>query len=925
MEIVGDNGPVRLPAAKQRQVLCALLVRAGETCSADALIDAVWGESPPPSARKLLQIYVSQLRKALPSGAAIVTKGAGYRLDLEPESLDAARFERLLGEGRAVLQEGNAALASSLLGRALALWRGRAYADFAYEDCARVEAERLEELRLVALEIRTEAQLALGRHAHVLGELRALSAEHPLRERVQAQTMLALYRSGRQSEALELYAATRVLLRNELGLEPGAELRGLQRRILQQDPSLELLMEAEEPARALPFPPSALHGRKRELEELRTLFQRPDVRLLVLTGAGGSGKTRLALEIARELASSFANGAALVELAPIRDPEEVVSAISRALEVQEVAGQEPLETLAAALGPRELLLVPDNVEHLRSAAPVFVELLARAPRLKVLATSRVVLHVSGERVYPVDPLPPNAARALFLERARAAKPDFGAAANDESIGRICERLDRLPLAIELASSRVRTLTPAELLARLDARLPLLTDGPRDLPARQQTLRATLEWSFSLLGEGEQRDLTRLAVFAAGCTLEAAEAVCGTTLERLSSLVDHNLLRHTATADGSRYSMLETIQEYALERLEASGEAPEIRRRQLEFIIRLVESANLFAEAEEPQRQELVIPEYENARAAIAWALDAGETELGLRLAVALENFWVTRDPFEGMRVFERLLAADAGAPPALRARALRAFASSRHTAGDVERAEALYRESLRLHRSLGDERGSAIVSYRLGQIALIHGDAERARRLLEGALARFRALGSRRGEAQAVGSLGSLAQAEGNAELAAELYEQSAAMCEAIGRPWWQASMLSNLADLELESGRPDEASRRAREALVLCRRIGDRKGTVYALAYLASAAAASDDLRRAGRLWGAVEAEETRGPVPGWESERERFLERISARRDADLARPARGARALPWGRRRWSAFSQRLACFSRPSVILANRSDWY
>jgi predicted ATPase/DNA-binding SARP family transcriptional activator len=638
-EVIGDRGPLRLAASMQRRLLAALVVGGGETRSPDVLIDTLWGESPPASAPKLLQVYVSQLRKALPAPAYIRTRSAGYALELDDESLDAARFERLLREGREALGEGNPALATSLLDRALDLWRGAAYADVAYEDFARAEAERLEELRQVAIEERIEAGLALGRHEELLAELMSSANAHPLRERMQAQAMLALYRCGRQSDALELYSAVRRRLREELGLEPSLELRGLQRRILQHDPALSVSAREDEPLTVLPTPPNALLGRERQLDELCTLLGRVDVRLLVLTGAGGSGKTRLALEVARETASSFANGVAFVSLAPLRDPDLVVGEISRVLGVKERSREEPLETLAAALRPREFLLVLDNAEHLRAATPVFVELVSRAPRLKLVVTSRAVLHLSGEHVYPVEPLDMEAAAELFIERSRDVDPHFSPNEDDnEAIRKICERVDGLPLAIELAASQTRVLAPGELLGRLDPRLPLLTGGLRDLPARQQTLRATLDWTFDLLDEPEMQDLMRLAVFAGGFTLEAAEAACGTTLQRVSSLLDHNLLRRTATANGSRYSMLETIREYSLERLERAGGAQAALAAHAAFYVRASEQLADELDAGSASVLDRFETELDNFRAAFAWVQEA-DKEGAIRLAIAVSSFW----------------------------------------------------------------------------------------------------------------------------------------------------------------------------------------------------------------------------------------------------------------------------------------------
>ena len=429
LELVIDNGPVPLPA-KQRRLLAALLIRVGETRSADVLIDSVWGEAPPASASGLLQVYVSQLRKALPAPARIATFDSGYALSLGEASLDAAEFERLLREGKEAMSDGNPALAASVLERALGLWRGQAYGELAYEEFARAEAERLEELRLVCIEARLEAGLALGQQDDLLPELQSLALAHPLRERVQAQLMLALYRCGRQTEALDLFRELRGRLREELGLEPGSELRELERRILEHDPTLAVPGSRIERLAMLPAPPNALLGRERELDQLRQLLLRERVRLIVLTGAGGSGKTRLALEAARQTSASFANGACFVDLAPLRNPKLVPRAIMSALAIEQ-ASTDALETLRAAVARRELLVVLDNAEHLQAAAPIYTELLAQAPRLTLLVTSRVVLHLSGEHVYPVEPLAAEAARALFRERAREAEPRFQATIGEE--------------------------------------------------------------------------------------------------------------------------------------------------------------------------------------------------------------------------------------------------------------------------------------------------------------------------------------------------------------------------------------------------------------------------------------------------------------------------------------------------------------
>jgi predicted ATPase/DNA-binding SARP family transcriptional activator len=865
VEVGGLDGGARLTAAKQRRLLAALAARAGDACSTDFLVDVVWDGSPPASAEKLLQVYVSQLRK-LVQPARIRRRGASYVLEADGELLDASRFERMLAQGKAALNDRNPALAASLLRRGLALWRGGAYGEFAYEDFARGEAERLEELRLLALEERTEAELALGDHTRVLTELTRLAAEQPLRERIHAQLMLALYRADRQGEALDVYAALHRRFRHELGLEPGREIRELQRRMLRHDLELAAPVAPVEPT-ALPVPPNRLLGRDRELAELHGLLTRDHVRLLVLTGAGGSGKTRLALEAARQTAASFANGAAFVALAPVREPELVPGAIARALRLEETDG-DALERLVEVLRSRELLLVLDNVEQLRGGAAMFVELLARAPRLTLLVTSRVVLHLTGEQVYPVEPLDEQAALALFFERAREAEPRLGRSLSDDNaIRRICARVDRLPLAIELAASRVRTLAPDELLLRLEPSLPLLIGGARDLPARQQTLQATISWSVDLLEDDERRDLLRLSVFVGGCTLDATEFVCGTTVERLGSLIDHNLLSRIDRGDGSRYVMLETIREFAQERLEPPGERDALQRRHAEYFLATAESANLMQETEEyGERRELVENELENFRAALDWTV-GGDPDLGLAIATALEGFWNTHSPFEGLRWFDALVDAMDDAPPLMRARALRTYGGLAAIAGDDARAERLFERSLGAFEAAGAERGVGHLLLRLGYSALFRGDIARARHLANTSLAIARNVGDRRTEALALGLTGEVTYSAGDGDRGLALAKQAAAFAGESGYTWQEARMLRRVSDWALDRGDVDEASNAAREALAHARDTHDRIAVLFALVRLAQCAAGSGDRETAGRLWGAIEAEERRAPIAAWQS----------------------------------------------------------
>jgi predicted ATPase/DNA-binding SARP family transcriptional activator len=865
IEIVADGASVPLRAYKLRQLLGALVISRTGPCSTDALIDALWGESPPPSAAKVLRIYVSQVRKSLPSPARVHTRAAGYELELDDSALDAARFERLLDEGRTATRAGNSALAASLLRKALGLWRGQAFGELAYEDFARAEAERLEELRLVALEERIEAELALGLHEEVLPEVCRLADDHPLRERLQGQAMLALYRCGRQSEALERYSNSRARLHDELGLELRVELRDLQRRILQHDPSLVAPPAADAPASLLPAPPNRLLGRSSELEGLHRLLLRDDVRLLVLTGAGGSGKTRLALEAARQAADSYANGAVFVSLAPLRDPDMVIGAIAHVLRIEEAAGETLLETVSAALRSLELLLVLDNAEHLRGAGPVLVELLAGAPRLTLLVTSRVVLHLTGEHVFPVEPLEAEPAEELFLERAHAAEPRLHSdAPNSQAIRRICARLDGLPLGIELAASHVRTLSPVELLERLEPCLPLLTGGPRDLPVRQQTLKATLEWSFDLLGEDEQRDVARLGVFSGSFDLEGAEQICGTTVERLASLVDASLVRRTQTVGVARFSLLDTVREYALERL--GSERAALERRHAFYFLDVAERAQgQFFGAEHSSAVERLDADHDNFRAALDALHREKQSTEELRLAGALWQYWSARGhPSEARRRLANALSAQGARDHPARVTALHGAALLAARQSDLQTAELLAAETQRLARHLGDVRGEAQGLNVLGIAAQLRGDLAAAGDRFGRAATLFNQADERRGYAIALLNLGVVELERGRLAASERLGHQALRIFRALGDTSDQAVTLGNLGLAAVERGAPERAEEYFRESLRLAVAIRFTERIANALVGLAAVAASrGESARAASRLGAAAAFRDDAGYVP--------------------------------------------------------------
>jgi predicted ATPase/DNA-binding SARP family transcriptional activator len=723
-EVVGDTGGVQL-ADKQARLLAALVLADEKSRGIDELVDAIWGRSAPASARKLVQVYVSQLRRRLPAGIEIATRQGGYALSLEPDALDAWRFERLLRESDEALGVGNAALALSLVDRALALWRGRAYGDLGYEDFAHAESERLEELRLSAIEARLAAQLELGRHAEVLPQALKHADEHALRDRAHELALVALYRCGRQAEALDHYARLRMLIADELGLEPSQTLRELQRRILQQDPELDVAADASAPVE-LPASPNPLVGRESELAMLRDLLERRESRLIVLTGAGGSGKTRLGLELARQVAGTYANGVVLVELAPLRDDALVLPTIAHALEVGIEADEDPLDAVAQALGSQELLLLLDNAEHLRAAAPAYADLVARVPRLTLLVTSRAVLHVSGEHVVPVAPLEEDAAVELFSQRARALGAEVALERDDDAdVREICRRVDGLPLAIELAAARIRTLTPKVLRERLDARLGLLTGGPRDLPARQQTLRETIDWSVDLLDARARSVFARLAVFPAGATLGAAERVCGADLDTLGALVDDHLLRRGDVDDEPRFGMLETVREYALELL-GDERLPTAHDMAL-HLADLVDEVDVASRGVSPALAQLD-PELDNVRAALAACAEVGDTELEVRLAGGMWRYcWVRGLGREGLRRIELALGRGEAAPTAARARAFHGAGGLAWSGGDFDRALELAGAAIPVAQESGATWDEMAANTVLGVTANSLGDRERAR------------------------------------------------------------------------------------------------------------------------------------------------------------------------------------------------------
>ncbi len=664
-----DRGALRvIPSARQRSILAALVVHAGERISFDLLARMVWHGAPPPDARGTLHAHVSRLRGVLSGDGAdqpLRTSRGGYVLDVAVDELDATRFVRLTHEARTRVGDDPAA-ALELLDEALALWRGPAYADVADEEFARAEAARLDELRLVAVDDRVDALLALGRHAEMIGELEASVARHPLRERPCAQLMLARYRDGRIAEALQAYRALRRRLADEIGLDPSAELQCLEVDILGRSDRLALPRRPS--VACVPLRPAALTnfvGRDDALDALAVLLE--TARLVTLTGTGGAGKTRLATELAVRIAERFRDGVQVVELAPVRTADAVADVIATGLGVVRSGSEPLLQTLVTALRPRRTLVLLDNCEHVLDAVAPLVDRLVRGcPHLVVLATSRERLAVDGEHVWPVPPLPVPApgdeavndrdellavpSVRLFCDRAAAADPAFRlTTASQSAVVRICRRLDGLPLAIELAAARVGALRPVDLEARLGARFGVLTAGPREDTGRHRTLRATIDWSYGLLDPAEARMFDRLSVFPGGFDLAAAEGLRlpgeppVEAAALVAALVDKSMLTAEPGDSVTRFRLLETLRDYGAERLATHGEAAALARAHAEIYMVLAERADTDVRGPSEARGVALLDlEMDNLRAAHRWTLDHDQADLALRLSAALHFYAVHR-------------------------------------------------------------------------------------------------------------------------------------------------------------------------------------------------------------------------------------------------------------------------------------------
>jgi len=724
-----DDAPIDVPGGRPRALLTWLALDAGHRVSVETLFDLLWADEPP--AANALQSLVSRLRRVLDDSDVIESVAGGYRLQLARDRVDAHRFEALAKRGHDELAAGHTKAAAATLRDALALWRGEALAEVSSSPYAPATIARLDALRLNAVEDRIAAELTLGQHTAVLADLQLLCDADPMRERLRALQMRALYAAGRQADALQVNADTRQRLAEELGTDPTPDLQDLHLAILRGDPGLtpEAGIDGVAIRHNLPAPLTTFIGRD---EELALVGKRLDEsRLVTLVGPGGSGKTRLAIEVGHRLTERFPHGVWLVELAPVTNPEDIAQAVIDSLRLREgrrmdqpkptTRAADPRARLIEGLSDQHCLIVLDNCEHLiRAAAEVTEAVLTRCTGVRVLATSREPLAIGGESLCAVPPLglPPSdvaavdalsyPAVALFMGRAAAAQADFEMTdGNLSPVLEICRRLDGLPLAIELAAARMRTMTVAQVAARLSDRFRLLTGGSRTALPRQQTLRAVVAWSWDLLGDAERPIAEKFGIFPGGASAQSVVRVCGLDeLEAediLTALAEKSLVEAT-DSDELRYRMLETIREFGVERLTETGEITEVRRAHGRYFLGLLEQAEPFMRRSEQAYwiRRLNI-ERDNILAALRFAIDDADAATAIRMGAALAWYWTLRGSHsEASAWLSAILALDGDAPIEARALVQGAWALSTVAVEGPAAHDSRMREVLADLRSLAD-------------------------------------------------------------------------------------------------------------------------------------------------------------------------------------------------------------------------------
>jgi predicted ATPase/DNA-binding SARP family transcriptional activator len=889
LEVTRGADPVDLGGPKQRVLMAILLVHRNAVIHADRIIDLLWDGKAPASASGTMHAYLSHLRKALRGdgeepGSPIVTRPPGYALVVAPDATDADRFVALSDAAAAAQAARDHHRAVGLLDEALAMWRGAPLSDCGDLPFLREERVRLEELHVHTVEERMAAGLALGWHARLLPALQALAAKHPLRERLRGQLMLALYRSGRQVDALEVYSQARAQLAADLGIDPGPALQELERAILRQDSSLEISAAAPHgpaaPSSALvsgwriPEPPSPIVGRQRDLQAVRGLVE--DARLVTLTGAGGTGKTRLVLEVAQRLRAPGGDGPWMVEFAGLRQPALVANAVAQSLDLVVHGDREVMDVIADALALRSVVLVLDNCEHLLEAVRALVgALLKRCAGLTVLATSREPLRVPGEHLYLLAPLPvasqtdegrlvDDEAMRLFEVRAAAVVPGFTITAeNRRAVRRICEDLDGLPLAIELAASRMRVLSPEQLVERLKDRFTVLSGGDADAEPHERGLRAAVAWSVDLLDEHERQLFAALSTFRGGFELDAVDRLVPDSavmvLDRLDALCAKSLVSVDTAVSPRRYGMLGTLQEYGRQVLSAE-QAQGLAHRHAEWCADLVAAAErgLAGQDLQPWLRRME-QEQDNVRAALSFALHEGRVDLAADIAGSMGWYWIRRGQVDEARQWlERCAAAGQEVATGQMARVVFFLGMVAYMAGDAVLARRLGDEAMGLARRCEDllvlAESTVYSSYFEALVDLDAAD-RRATRGLD----LSRQLGQLSLEAEALTALGIFARYRGDLLLADRMVAEAGAVAQRAG-DWWHERMARwGAARVALVHDRPADALRLLRGVAQDLQAVGYRSGALLVLQAVLAAAVRHHGDATGARLLGAVMAQAER------------------------------------------------------------------
>lgn len=875
-----DGEPVALGGRRQRALLAALLLHDGRELGEDRLAELVWGSDLPSDPRAAVHTCVARLRRALPEPWRVERGNAGYRLDLSGAALDLRRFRDEVATAAERRRSGDAAGAAALLRTALGRWTGDPLGDLLGTPVADTALPRLEEERLTALEDRLSDEIAAGHHRDVVAELAELVDRHPLRERLRELHLLALYRSGRQSEALEAYRSARSTLVDELGVEPGPQLSRLHDLVLQQDPVLAARPAPVRPVGNLPYALSSFVGREQAVAQVRDLLAR--ARTVTLTGAGGSGKTRLACEVAATTADAYPDGVWFVELAAVAKGELVPRQVADAIGLVLEAGRPEVPALVEHCRGRSMLLVLDSCERLLDAVADLVLALQRSAQgTSVLVTSRQPLVCEGEHVWPVPPLDVPRGRhdlsalvecgavQLFVDRARAADPSFAlTTSNAEAVARVCERLDGVPLAVELAAAWAPTVGCDRLLDRIEHSLDLLGRTRRSSDPRHRSLTAALDWSHDLLHVTEQEALRRLSVFVSGFGVEAAAAVLelpssDLALDRLARLRAASLVVSDG-ADAGRLRLLEPVRQYAAARLEEHGEAPAARAAHAGWCRGLAAACEPRLRndaAAGPELLALLEREHDELRAALAWALDEGEPAQAAGLAADLWVFWWSAGHMtEAIGLLRRVV--ELPVPDgSSRARALTGLGFLECQDFDWDAARSHAQEALEAFAGLPVAlRETAHYAYALfveAEVLTHEGDHQGAREAVDAGLALIAATGDGWGYAFGTWVSANLAYVQGDLDEAHRGHTQMLAAMRAAGLPVAMVAALHSLGVLEIQRGRWPQARAYLEEALELRRATGaDRLGryhgsTTSELRDLAHVAVQTGD-HAAARRWAA-------------------------------------------------------------------------